>query len=77
MQAVLRVVGEQRLRGAVLRALGPFTTSSGAVRLQQRARYVLAVPADSGRGGAEKGGNSIDPGSPRTAPSRVHQIQEC
>jgi SAM-dependent methyltransferase len=53
-QAALRVVGEQRLKAAVLRAFGPFTTSSGGIRLRQRARYVVAVPNDDGRDGARK-----------------------
>jgi SAM-dependent methyltransferase len=46
MQAALRVLGEQRLKAAVLRAFGPFTDGSGAVRLRQRARYIVAAPDD-------------------------------
>jgi SAM-dependent methyltransferase len=46
LQVALRVVGEQRLKAAVLRALEPFTTGSG-VHMRQRARYVLAVPAEA------------------------------
>lgn len=76
LQAALRVVGEQRLKAAMLRALGPFTANSGAVRLQQRARYMLAVPDDGGRGGAEEGGERHDLGSRRSALSHSHQIQE-
>ena len=71
MQAALRVVGEQRLKAAVLRALGPFTMSSGVVRLRQRAHYVLAMPDDAG--GGEKGGERHDLTSRRTL-SRSHQI---
>ncbi len=47
LQAALRVVGEQRLKAAVLQAFTPFTTRSGEVRLRQRARYILAVPDDN------------------------------
>ena len=45
LQAAQRVVGEQQLKAAILRAFAPFITGSGSVRLRQRARYVLAVPA--------------------------------
>jgi SAM-dependent methyltransferase len=76
MQAVLRVLGEHRLKAAVLRAFAPFTTNGGAVRLQQRARYVLAVPDVGGRGGAEKGGAHHELGSRHAAPSPLHQVKE-
>lgn len=76
LQAALRVVGERRLKAAALRAFEPFTTNSGGVRLRQRARYVLAVPDEDDRGGAEKGGEHPGLGSPRAAPSHTHQIHE-
>lgn len=60
MQTVLRLVGEQRLKAAVLRALAPFTAGSGEVRLRQRARYVLAVPDNGSHCRAEKGGDRHD-----------------
>jgi hypothetical protein len=40
----------------VSQALVPFTTRTGGVCLQHRARYVMAVPDADGGGGAEKGG---------------------
>jgi hypothetical protein len=55
LQAALRVIGEQRLRAAVLSAFGPFTTGSGGVHLRQRAHYVLAAPNNDGHRGAETG----------------------
>ncbi len=72
-QAVLRVVGERRLKAAVLRALAPFTTDSGGVHLRQRARYVLAMPDSDDRDGAEKGGERHDLAGLRAASSHFHQ----
>jgi SAM-dependent methyltransferase len=45
LQAALRVVGDRHLKVAVLRALAPYTTSAGRVRLENRFRYTTAVPA--------------------------------
>jgi SAM-dependent methyltransferase len=59
LQAALRVVGEQRLKAALLRALAPYTTRAGGVRLQCSARYLMAAAGDDGRGGTEKGGRSM------------------
>jgi len=71
-QAALRVVGERRLKAAVLRAFGPFTIGSGSVCLRQRARYVLAAPNDDGRRDAEKGDERHDLTTRRTAPFHFH-----
>jgi hypothetical protein len=76
VQAALRVVGEQRLKAAVLRAIAPFTTGSGGVRLQQRARYVLAVPDTDGHGEAEKGGERGNLESPGAPPPRSHPADD-
>ena len=50
LQAALRILGEQRVKAAVLRALAPFATGVGGVRLRQRARFVLTARDDTGRG---------------------------
>jgi hypothetical protein len=44
LQAALRVVGADRLRLAVLRALAPYRTDPGGVRLRNHFRYLTAVP---------------------------------
>src|SRR5262249_11052234 len=44
LQAALRVVGEQALRAAVQRALSPYCSGDGSVRLHHRHRYVIAAP---------------------------------
>jgi SAM-dependent methyltransferase len=44
LQAALRVVGAERLKAAVLRAIAPYGTSTGSVRLENRFRYLTAVP---------------------------------
>jgi hypothetical protein len=46
LQAVLRVVGAGQLKAAVLRALAPYTTHTGGIRLEHRFRYLTAVPRD-------------------------------
>jgi SAM-dependent methyltransferase len=48
LQAAMRVVGVSVLKAAVLRAVAPYTTSTGAVRLQNNARYVVAAPSAAG-----------------------------
>jgi hypothetical protein len=45
----LRVVGAAPLKAAVLRAVAPYRTSTGGVRLQNHFRYVVATPHDDGR----------------------------
>jgi SAM-dependent methyltransferase len=49
LQAALRVVGAASLKSAVLRAVAPYQTSTGGVRLQNHFRYVVATPHDDGR----------------------------
>jgi SAM-dependent methyltransferase len=49
LQAALRLVGAAPLKAAVLRALTPYATSTGGVRLQNHFRYVTATPDDDGR----------------------------
>jgi SAM-dependent methyltransferase len=44
LQAVMRVVGVQPLKAAVLRAVAPYWTSSGSVRLTNQFRYVATMP---------------------------------
>jgi SAM-dependent methyltransferase len=44
LQAALRVVGAAPLKVAVLRAVAPYRTSTGGVRLQNHFRYVVATP---------------------------------
>src|SRR5919197_1754697 len=44
LQAALRVVGAPQLKAAVLRALTPYTTSTGGVHLENLFRYVTAMP---------------------------------
>jgi SAM-dependent methyltransferase len=44
VQAALRLLGESPVRGAVLRALAPWATADGAVRLVYRYRYIMATP---------------------------------
>jgi SAM-dependent methyltransferase len=46
LQAALRVVGAQPLKATVLRAVAPYRTSTGGVRLQNHFRYVVATPHD-------------------------------
>jgi SAM-dependent methyltransferase len=46
LQAALRVVGAAPLKAAVLRAVAPYRTSTGGVRLQNHFRYVVATPHD-------------------------------
>jgi hypothetical protein len=48
VQAALRVVGAEPLKAAVLRAVAPYRTSTGGVRLQNHVRYVVAMPHDDG-----------------------------
>ena len=48
LQAALRVVGAP-LKAAVLRAVAPYRTSTGGVRLQNHFRYVVATPHDDDR----------------------------
>jgi SAM-dependent methyltransferase len=43
-QAAQRLTGEQSLRATVLRALAPYETSTGAVCVCSRSRYVVASP---------------------------------
>ena len=49
LQAALRVVGAGLLKAAVLRAVAPYQTSTGGVRLQNHFRYVAAMPHAAGR----------------------------
>jgi hypothetical protein len=49
VQAALRVVEAEPLKAAVLRAVAPYQTSTGGVRLQNNFRYVVATPHDDGR----------------------------
>jgi SAM-dependent methyltransferase len=49
MQAAARVVGMHLLKAALLRAVTPYQTSTGGVRLQNRFRYVVATPHPAGR----------------------------
>jgi SAM-dependent methyltransferase len=46
LQAALRVVGAEPLKAAVLRAVAPYQTSTGGVRLQNHVPYVVATPHD-------------------------------
>jgi SAM-dependent methyltransferase len=46
LQAALRVVGATQLQAVVHAALAPYRTSMGSVHLQNRIRYVTAVPDD-------------------------------
>jgi SAM-dependent methyltransferase len=46
LQAALRVVGAEPLKAAVLRAVAPYRTGTGGVRLQNQVRYVVATPHD-------------------------------
>jgi hypothetical protein len=48
LRAALRVVGAGPLKAAVLRAVAPYRTSTGGVRLQNHFRYVTAMPHDAG-----------------------------
>ena len=48
LQAALRLVGAGLLKAAVLRAVAPYQTSTGGVRLQNHFRYVVAAPHDAG-----------------------------
>jgi SAM-dependent methyltransferase len=48
LQAALRLVGTAPLKAAVLRALEPYATRTGDIRLTQHFRYVTATPADDG-----------------------------
>ena len=49
LQAALRLVGAGLLKAAVLRAVAPYQTSTGGVRLQNHFRYIAAMPHDAGR----------------------------
>jgi SAM-dependent methyltransferase len=49
LQAAWRVVGAELLKAAVLRAVAPYHTSAGGVRLQNHFRYVVAITHDDGR----------------------------
>ena len=49
LQALLRVVGAAPLKAAVLRAVAPYRSSTGSVRLQNHVRYVVATPHDDDR----------------------------
>jgi hypothetical protein len=49
LQATMRVVGVQPLKAALLRAVAPYRTSTGGVRLQNHFRYIAAMPHDAGR----------------------------
>jgi SAM-dependent methyltransferase len=49
LRAALRVVGAEPLKAAVLRAVAPYRTSAGGVRLQNHFRYVVATPHDDDR----------------------------
>jgi hypothetical protein len=48
LQATMRVIGAQPLKAAVLRAVVPYKTSSGGVRLQNHMHYVAARPHGAG-----------------------------
>jgi hypothetical protein len=48
LQAALRVVGAEPLKAAVRRAVTPYQTGTGGVRLQNHFRYVTAVPHHAG-----------------------------
>jgi SAM-dependent methyltransferase len=54
LQAAVRLLGQAPVRAAVLRALIPYATAAGAVRLVTQFRYILAVPDDDGRSGTER-----------------------
>lgn len=43
VQAALRAVGQERLRAALERAVAPFRTSTGGVRLENCLRFVIAM----------------------------------
>ena len=45
LQAALHAVGAPQLKAAVLRALAPFQTSGGNVRMENRFRYIAATPS--------------------------------
>jgi SAM-dependent methyltransferase len=49
LQAAVRVVGATQLKAAVLRAVAPYQTSTGVVRLQNHFRYVVATLHDDDR----------------------------
>jgi hypothetical protein len=49
LQAALRVGRAAPLKAAVLRAVAPYRTSTGGVRLQNHFRYVVATPHDDDR----------------------------
>jgi SAM-dependent methyltransferase len=49
LQAIMRVVGVRPLKAAVLRAVAPYRTGTGNVRLQNHFRHVAAAPAAPGR----------------------------
>jgi SAM-dependent methyltransferase len=44
LQATLRLVGAAPLKAGLLRAVAPYQTSAGGVRLENRFRYVTAAP---------------------------------
>jgi SAM-dependent methyltransferase len=44
LQAIMRVVGTASLKAAVLRAVAPYRTSTGGVRLRNHYRHVIATP---------------------------------
>jgi hypothetical protein len=44
LQAAIRLVGPAPVRAAVLRALAPYATTAGAVRLVSHFRYIAATP---------------------------------
>jgi SAM-dependent methyltransferase len=48
LQATMRVVGVQSLKAAVLRAVAPYRTDTGGVRLQNHFRYIAALPGAAG-----------------------------
>jgi SAM-dependent methyltransferase len=49
LQAASQVVGAEPLKATVLRAVAPYWTSTGGVRLQNHLRYVVATPHADGR----------------------------
>jgi len=44
LQGAIRAVGEEKIRTAIMNALEPHQTDEGRVRLENRFRYVTAVP---------------------------------
>jgi SAM-dependent methyltransferase len=48
LQAATRVIGAPRLKAAVLRAVTPYRTSTGGVRLQNHYQHVTMVPVMEG-----------------------------